>query len=237
MAKQFWPGESAIGKRIAHPTDRVWQEIIGVVRDIKFATSVTEPRTRFQTYRLLAREPASFIAITLRSALPPETLGESLRRVVTELDPDQPVQEIRPARQVIENGLANFELVGALLTGFAALGVLLAAVGIYGVIASFVVQRTHEIGIRVALGAQVRDVLRFVLKQGMTLALIGSAVGLAGAVAVARLLSTIAPALPPAEPSTAAGVTLGLIVVALIACLLPARRATKVDPMTALRAE
>ena len=150
MARQFWPGESAIGKRIAHPTDRVWQEIIGVVRDIRFATNVNQPRTLFQTYRLLAREPSYFVAITLRSSLPPESLSEGLRRAVTEIDADQPVQDIRSATYVIERGLANFKLVGVLLSGFAALGVLLAAIGIYGVIAGFVVQRTHEIGIRMA---------------------------------------------------------------------------------------
>jgi putative ABC transport system permease protein len=237
MAKQFWPGESAIGKRIAHPTERAWQEIIGVVRDIRFPTNVNEPNTRFQTYRLLAREPSRFIAVTLRSTLPPETLGEALRRAVTEIDPDLPVQDIRPAAQVIERGLANFNVVGAMLTGFAALGLLLAAVGIYGVIASFVVQRTHEIGIRLALGAQIRDVLRLVLAQGMKLALLGAALGLGGAYAVARLLTSIAPALPPPEAATAISVTAVLIAVALVACLLPARRATKVDPMIALRAE
>ena len=237
MARQLWPNESAIGKRIAHPAEREWQEVIGVVRDVRFATNISEPRTPFQTYRLLARETSRSFTVTLRSALPPETLAEALRRTVTEIDPEQPVQDIRSARQTIERGLANFNLVGALLAAFAALGLLLAAIGIYGVVAGFVAQRTNEIGIRMALGAQLHDILRLVLGQGLKMALLGSFLGLAGAFAVARMLSAIAPALPAAEFATAAVVTATLITVALLACWLPARRATRVDPMVALRAE
>jgi predicted permease len=237
MARQLWPGESAIGRRIAHPVEREWQEVVGVVRDIQFATNLNTPRTPFQTYRLLARETSRQIVITLRSAVPPETLTAALRRAVAEIDPEQPVQDIRPAVQVIESGLANINLVGAMLAGFAALGLLLAAVGLYGVIAGFVVQRTSEIGIRVALGAQVRDILRLVIGQGLKLALLGAALGLAGTYAVTRLLASIAPAFPAAEFATAFGITTLLLVVALLACWLPARRATKVDPVIALRAE
>jgi len=237
MAKQFWPGQSAIGKRIAHPAERKWQQVIGVVRDIRFATNINEPFTRFQTYRLLARETSPNLAITLRSSQAPETLAEALRRAVAELDSDQPVQDIRLATQAIERGLVNFSLIGSMLTGFAALGLLLAAIGIYGVIAGFVVQRTREIGIRVALGAQIRDILRLVLGQGLRLALLGTTVGLLGTVGVARILTSIAPELPAPELFTVASVALGLITVALIACWLPARRAAKVDPITALRAE
>ena len=133
--------------------------------------------------------------------------------------------------------MANAALVGWLLAGFALLGVVLAAVGIYGVITGFVVQRTNEIGIRLALGAQLPDILTLVLGQGLRLALIGAALGLGGAFAVARLLQAIAPELPAADLATGAAITALLIAVATFACWLPARRATKVDPMTALRAE
>jgi predicted permease len=237
MARQFWPGESAVGKRIRHPSDTEWQEIVGVVRDVSFPTRLIEPRTRFQAYRLLAREPKRDVAISLRSAARADALAGAFRRVVTELDPDLPVQDIRPAAQVIERGLANFSVIGWLLSGFAALGLLLAAVGVYGVLAGSVVQRTQEIGIRVALGAQVRDVLRLIIAQGLKLALLGSCIGLIGAFGVARLISSIAPALPPAELMVTVLITLTLLIVALLACWIPARRATRVDPMTALRAE
>ena len=238
MAKQYFPGESAVGKRIAHPARRNnWQEIIGVVRDVRFATNVTEASPRLQTYRMLAREPDGSVAILIRSALPPEALADSVRRAVAEIDSDMPVQDIRPAVQAIERGLANFSVVAGLLTGFAALGLLLAALGIYGVIAGFVAQRTREIGVRMALGAQVRDVLRLVLNQGITLAVLGVGVGLFGVFWVGRLLASTLPAIPAAEPLIAVAIIAMLLAVSLLACWLPARRATKVDPMVALRAE
>jgi ABC-type antimicrobial peptide transport system permease subunit len=120
---------------------------------------------------------------------------------------------------------------------FSALGVTLAALGIYGVISGFVVQRTNEFGIRMALGAQLRDILALVLGQGLRLALLGTAVGLAGACGIARLLHTIAPQIPDADSGTIVGITALLLAIATFACWLPARRATKVDPMTALRAD
>lgn len=237
MAKQFWPHESAVGKRLAHPVDRQWQEVIGVVRDVRFPTNLAQPSTRFQSYRLLWRETQRSFTITLRTALPPETLAATLRRTVAEIDPDQPVQNIVPAEETIRQVMSNFEVVGLLLASFAALGLLLAALGIYGVIAGFVAQRTPEIGIRVALGAQLRDILRLVLGQGLKLALLGAALGLGGTFFVARALGAIIPALPGPEIVTVCAVTATLLGVALLACWLPARRATRVDPLTALRAE
>jgi putative ABC transport system permease protein len=237
MARQFWPGESPIGKRIAHPVAMEWQEIVGVVRDVTFATNLSAPRTRFQAYRLLAREPSRSFTVTLRSALPAERLTDAVQRAVAAIDPDQPLQELQSATRVISRGLANFALVGWLLAGFALLGLFLAAIGIYGVIAGFVGQRINEIGIRVALGAQAGDVLRLVISQGLRLALAGTIIGLAGTYAVARALGAIAPALPAAEPATAAAVTGLLIGFALLACWLPARQAVRVDPNVALRAD
>jgi putative ABC transport system permease protein len=237
MAGQFWPGESAIGKRIAHPLVMEWQEVVGVVRDVTFATNLGEPRTRFQAYRLLAREPNRSFTVTIRSALPPETITDAVQRAMAAIDPDQPAQQIQSATRVIGRGLANFALVGWLLAGFALLGLFLAAVGIYGVIAGFVGQRINEIGIRVALGAQARDVLRLVLGQGLRLALAGIAIGLLGTYAVARVLASIAPSLPAPEVMTALAVTAALIGFALLASWLPARQAVRVDPNVALRAD
>jgi putative ABC transport system permease protein len=237
MARRFWPGESAIGKRIRHPNDTVWQEIVGVVGDVRFPTRLDEPRTQFQAYRFLAREPRRDLTITLRSTAAPETLASGLRQAINEIDPEQPVQDVRAAKEVIDRGLANLTVIGWLLSGFAALGMLLAGVGVYGVISGSVVQRTTEIGIRLALGAQIADVLRLIVGQGLKLALIGSAIGLFGAYAAARMLTSMMPALPAAEPLIAALVTVILLSVALLACWIPARKAARVDPMEALRAE
>jgi ABC-type antimicrobial peptide transport system permease subunit len=190
-----------------------------------------------QTYRLLAREPTGAIALLLRTSAEPTALGDTLRRAVAELDPELPVQGVQSAQQIVTGGLANYNVIAWLLAGFAALGLLLAAIGIYGVIAGFVAQRTSEIGLRMALGAQLRHIYRLVLGQSLRLALLGTALGLAGAFPVARLLGSIMPALPGAEPGTACLVASLLLAVALLACWLPARRATKVDPLVALRAD
>jgi predicted permease len=237
MARQLWPGESAIGKRIAHPVEREWQEVIGVVRDISFPTNLNTPRTPFQTYRLLAREPTGYLNLVLRTSREPSSLASAVRSAVAELDPELPVQGLLSADEVVERGLSNYSVIAWLLAAFAGLGLSLAALGIYGVISGFVAQRTSEIGLRMALGAQVRHVLQLVVGQSLRLAVLGTALGLGGAYVVARLLASIMPALPAAEPLMLAGVTSFLIVVALIACWLPARRATKVDPVVALRAE
>lgn len=237
MARKLWPGESAIGKRIAHPVEKQWQEIIGVVRDVSFASNLGVPSGRFQTYRFLAREPDDEISVALRCAVAPVLLSEAVRRAVAELDPELPVNGLRPAALTVEQNLANVTLTGRLLGGFALLGVLLAAVGIYGVISGFVVQRTGEIGVRMALGAQVGDVLRLVLGQGFRLVVIGIVVGWVGTVAAARVLVAMLPSLPGPDTATAAGVTSALVAVALLACLVPARRAARVNPIAALRAE
>jgi ABC-type antimicrobial peptide transport system permease subunit len=156
---------------------------------------------------------------------------------VAGLDSSLPVYRIRSARNAVEQGLGNISLLGNLLGAFAALGLVLAAIGIYGVISYTVVQRTGEFGIRLALGAQGRDVLWLVLRNGALLILLGAMLGGAGSYAVARLLIAAVPSLPTRDPVTQAVTSCVLIVVALIACYLPARRATKVDPLVALRYE
>jgi putative ABC transport system permease protein len=231
MARTFWPGESPLGKRIGGPDD--WRQIVGVVSDVRFAGNLSEPDTRFQTYRPFAQEPRGPMAVALRGNVPVATF----QRAVAELDPDLPVSEPGPARAAVGRILANYALTGWLLGGFALLGVLLAGLGIYGVIAGYVVQRTSEIGVRIALGAQLRDVLWLVLAKGLRLTLLGAAIGLVGALGVARLLAAAAPELSSNDPLIIVSVTTLLIGVALFACWLPARRAAKVDPMLALRYE
>jgi predicted permease len=239
MANRFWPNESPIGKRIGspNPTQRNWREVVGVVNDVAFPASLGEPYTRLQSYRPLAQMTYDGVNISLRASVSPEAITNALRGAVAELDPTLPAHQIRTARRLVEQSLGSVSLLGSLLGAFAALGLALAAVGIYGVISYSVVQRTGEIGIRMALGARALDVLRLVLSKGARLILLGSLIGFGGAYAVARFLASAIPTLPTRDPVTMAVIAFTLIAVALMACYLPARRATKVDPMIALRHE
>jgi len=237
LARRFWPHESAIGKRIIGQGDTSWQEVVGVVNDMGFPARLGEPYTRLQAFTPLAQSPMRRVSVVLRTAATPEAMTNTLRRTVAELDPTLPVYQIRTARSLVEQGLGNITLIGTLLGAFAALGLALAAIGIYGVISYTVAQRTNEIGIRLALGAQARDVLWLVLGKGARLMLLGAALGFGGAYAVARLLTATIPTLPTRDPMALTVITFTLVVVAFVACYLPARHATKVDPMIALRSE
>ncbi len=238
LAKQFWPNESAIGKRIGRPGNNPnWMEVVGVVNNVGFPSSLGEPYTRFQAFRPLAQSPWSSAVISLRSSIPPEGFAGVLQRTAAELDPTQPIHRIRSVRSLVNQGLGNISLLGTLLGAFAALGLVLAAIGIYGVISYTVAQRTGEIGIRLALGAQTRNVLWLVLSKGAMLILIGSTLGFVGAYFVGWFLATNLPTLPTRDPLALTGITLTLVAVALAACYFPARKASKVDPMVALRHE
>jgi ABC-type antimicrobial peptide transport system permease subunit len=177
------------------------------------------------------------VNVALRTSAPPESIANALRSAVAELDPALPAHQIRTARSLVERSLGSVSLLGSLLGAFAALGLALAAVGIYGVISYSVVQRTGEIGIRMALGARTLDVLRLVLGKGARLILLGALLGFGGAYAVSRSLASAIPMLPTRDPAAMGAIAIALIAVALAACYLPARRATKVDPMEALRHE
>ena len=238
MARTFWPHENPIGRHIGgiDPKSPDWREIVGVVRDAGPVGFVGAVDTRFQEYRPMAQVPTS-IALALRSRLSTDVLAPAVRRAVAEIDPDQPVYDIGPVRNDIDRRLSGARLAGDFLAGLALLGVLLAALGIYGVTAGAVVQRTSEFGIRLALGAQASDILGLVLGRSLRLALLGTALGLAGAWGIARLLGAIAPGLPPADFATASVVTGTLLGIAVFAGWLPARRATKVDPIIALRSD
>ena len=238
MARTFWPGESAVGKRIGSVgPEKDWKEIVGVVNDVRFPASLGEPYTRFQSYEPMAQASSSRVIVGLRSSVSASVLAGTIRKIVADLDHDQALFQVRTARDLIDTGLGRMSLLGRLLGAFAALGLVLAAIGVYGVTSYSVVQRTGEIGIRMALGAQRRDVLWLVLNKGFRLSILGALLGLGGAWAVSRLLSAAVPALPSRDPVTFAGVTAALIAAALLACYLPARRATKVNPMEALRYE
>jgi len=238
LARQLWPGRSALGQRLGfiHNGQTRWAEIIGVVRTAQSAASFTNPPTLLQVYRSVVHEPWSWVRFAVRSENP-GALVESVRRAVAEVDPDLPADELLTVRQFVERQQHNLVVVSQLLGGFALLGLVLAAVGLYGVISNIVAQRTGEFGIRLALGAKPADVLRLVLGRGLLLTAFGLVLGVAGACVLGNFLASIMPRMIATDPLTLGGTAALLFAVSALACWLPARRATKVDPLTALRAE
>lgn len=241
MARAFWPSESPLGKRLAFNQPQTGFErgieVVGVVRDVRFSANLAQPETRLQAYRPIAQAVQTHVSVVIRCSTRPDALTGPFRRAVSELDAQLPVYEISTARQAGEHLLANYSLISKLLGGFALLGLLLAALGIYGVIANFVGERIGEIGIRFALGAQTRDVLWLVLRLGLRLGFAGLWIGLLGAYATERMLLSAVPELPSPDAIVFSAIALILIAVALLACWLPALRAAKVDPIVALRHE
>jgi predicted permease len=238
LARQFWPGESAVGHRIAsiNGDETTWSEIIGVVRNTESAAEIGNRDTPYQIFRPLVHEPWSWVRFAIRSQSP-GALVQSVRRAIAEVDPDLPADEVSTVAQAMDRSNHNLVIVAQLLAGFAALGLVLAAVGLYGVISNLVAQRMSEFGIRLALGASSRDVLGLVLQHGMKLTLVGLVLGLAGAYGLSRFLNFVMPRLVSPDALALALTAVALFAVALLACFVPARRATKVDPLTALRAE
>jgi putative ABC transport system permease protein len=227
------PGE-AIGKRLSIWRDeKFMREIVGVVGDTKTGSMTGEGG--MQIYVPHAQDSHwNFMGVVIRTAGDPAAFAATLRREVQALDKDQPVYSVRTMDDVVMNSLGTRRVSMQLFTAFACAALLLAAVGIYGVIAYSVTQRTQEIGVRMALGAEARDVLALVLRQGMTLTAIGIGVGLVGAFALTRLLSSLLFGVNATDPLTFAAIALLLAAVAFLACYLPARRAAKLDPMKAL---
>jgi predicted permease len=238
LARRLWPDRSPLGQRLGSMDSGkpYWAEVIGVVRDVESAASLGEPTTRLVVYKPLVFEPWSYVNIVLRSSAP-SSLVDSLRRAVAEVDPDLPADQIGTVRQTIDQSQHNLVLVAKLLNGFALLGLALAAVGIYGVISNLVAQRTGEFGIRLALGARPVDVLTLVLNHGLRLTVLGLVLGLGGAYALGRMLNSMMPRLASPDPLALATVSILLFAVSLLACWIPSKRATKVDPLVALRAE
>jgi putative ABC transport system permease protein len=236
MARRHWPNEDPIGKRINISwNDRRDDVIIGVVGDVRDAGLEAAPRA--MNYWPHARFPYGQMTLTIRTAGDPAAIVNSVRAIVHDQDPQIAVADIRTMDQVVSDSVAERRLTMLLLAVFASAALVLAAVGIYGVIAYSVTQRTQEIGIRMALGAQHSHVLRMVVGQAMLLAAGGIALGAAGAFALTRLMANLLYEVQPADPVTFAAVAAMLATVALAASLLPGRRATRVDPVIALRAE
>jgi predicted permease len=239
-ARRFWPNESPIGKRLGYAgggDDPQWREIVGVIRDVRFPASLTAAETPYQIYTPMQQGIWGFVLVAVRTSGAPESFAASLRQAVSEIDPDLPVFEVSTPADQVRRGLSSFGLAGHVLSSFGALGLLLAALGIYGVITNVVVQRTSEFGIRVAIGAQVRDILWLVLGKGLRLAVWGTSIGIAGAYALARLISSAIPSLQSNSALAIVLVSAFLMGVSLLASWLPARRATRIDPLVALRYE
>jgi putative ABC transport system permease protein len=238
MAKRFWPGEDPVGKRMRYgigDSDIPWMTIVGVVGDMR-RTGFDES-VRCETFLPLAQNPARRLTIVARAEGEPASLAGVLRDQVRAVDPDQPVFAVKTVDEMLGDMASQRRLTMLLFGVFAGLALLLAAVGIYGVMSYAVTQRTHEIGVRMALGAQVGDVLRLVVGKGMALALAGIAAGLAAAFALSRVMASLLYGVSATDPLTFGGVALLLGLVALLASYLPARRAARVDAMIALRYE
>ena len=236
MARTYFSDEDPIGKGINLSQGREgFREIVGIVGDVK-QYGLAQPTT-LQTYEPYLQMPFSAVTLVVRTEGNPAALSGPIRSEVLALDKEQPVSRIRTLDQIISGSVQQQRFTMLLLGVFAGVALILAAVGLYGVMSYAVTQRTHEIGIRMALGANTGNVLRLVVGHGMLLALIGVAIGLAGAFAFTRVMSKLLFAVSTTDTVTFAGISLMLTGVALIACLVPARRATKVDPMVALRHE
>jgi putative ABC transport system permease protein len=236
--KHFFPGESAVGKRIRlmpGPAEARWQTVVGVVSDVRQSGLAGDVTPEVYSPELEDMEGA--LSFVVRVTGEPAGLISAVRAVVAEVEPNQALHNVMTMEQRLANTTTSRRLNTVLLGSFAAVALLLAVVGIYGVMSYAVTQRTREIGMRMALGAQPGTVMRFVMWQGMRVVLIGAGIGLGGALALARVLRNLLFEVAPTDPATFVCVTLLLSAVALLACYVPARRAAKVDPMVALRYE
>jgi putative ABC transport system permease protein len=233
MARLYWPNEDPLGKRlriIASP----WITVVGVVGDVHHNALNVPPNPEIYLSHL--QEPQDVLAVMIRTSNDPIQLAGIARQTIKSLDKDLPVT-ITTMDQVFSNSVAGQRFNTLLLGVFASLALVLATVGVFGVINYSVAQRTHELGIRIALGAQRNDVFKLVVGQGLMLALIGVAVGAAGAFVLTRLISGLLYGVSPTDKLTFVLVSVLVTLVALLACYVPARRATRVDPLEALRCD
>lgn len=250
MARRFWPGQSALGKRIALDFEAYkfyrdrppeldlaagMREIVGIVHDVRHEGLEAGPQP--EMYTPDRQVPEREMNLVIRASADPAMLAATLRSVVQAVDPDQPVVNVRPMSQLLADSVAKPRFNYLLLSAFAAIALILSATGVYGVMAYAVEQRRRELGIRLALGARRKDVLKLVVGQGMRWVLAGLALGLAGALALSRVLASLLFEVRTTDPSIFIGVVALLVTMALLASYLPARRATKVDPVIALKDE
>lgn len=241
LARKYFPGEDPVGKRVKfgigidETDEKMDWEIVGIVGDVTLRRLDAPINPAFYVSSL--QQPLSAQTVVLRSTLDPKLLAESVRRELRVLDPEIPLTRVRTMAELVDASLGQRRFHSLLLVSFASVGLLLAAIGLYGVMAFAVTLRTREIGIRMALGAERANVLRDVMQRGMGLAGLGTVVGLASALVLARVLSTLLFRVSPTDPPTFGLASLLLLLTALVAAYVPARRATRVDPMVALRDE
>jgi putative ABC transport system permease protein len=246
MARKYFPHEDPIGKRIliqqivpgkTELGPEIPWEVVGIVKDEKVGNLDDKEDDNPGVYVSDEQSPVFFQALVIRATMDPLALQQSITRAVHQVNKDQALSDIKTLDRIKTESAAGNRLNSIMLGGFATIALLLSAIGIYGVISYSVVQRTHEIGIRAALGASAVDVVRMILKIGIAMAAAGLVLGFLGALALTRLLATLLFGVGARDPVTMAGVGLILAVVALLASYLPARRAAKVDPMICLRYE
>ena len=238
LASRLWPNQDAIGKRLGFEDDpgkQVWREIVGVVGNVKHKALETDVMP--EAYFPYQQSPGNFMNLVVHTTADPLSMVPAIRSQISGIDKDQPVSDIMTMEQRLAKSVASSRFVMLLLGSFSVLALGLAAIGIYGVMAYLVTQRTQEIGVRMALGAQKHDVLGLVVGKGMALAIIGAVIGLGASLALTRLMRSLLFEVTPTDWLTFAIASTVLLTVALLACYIPARRATKVDPLTALRYE
>jgi len=239
MAEKFWPNENALGKRFSTKGPKgPFTEVIGVVQTGKYKNVIENPPEPF-FYVPITQNYVAYRTIHVRTSVPPESLQRQIEAQVRELAPDVPISQVQTMTQALQgvNGFFFFRF-GAQLTGtMGLLGLILAVVGVYSVVSYAAAQRTHEIGIRMALGADPRDILKMVLRQSIVIVALGLGIGLAAAFAGTRAIANLIVGIKPTDPVTFVSVILVLSAIALVACWIPARRATRVSPLTALRYE
>ena len=239
LAKKFFPNQNPIGRRFKEGgidrTGNPWAEVVGVVGDVKYEglETPTAPTYYFPHAQHQIRE----MALVLSSSLPASSLAASVRAEVRTIDPEIPVAKVSTVEQLVSQSVAQPKFRTFLVGAFSAVAMLLAAIGIYGVVAYSVSQRTREIGIRMALGARPRDVLQLVVRQGMSLTVVGIVLGVIGALGLTRLTAKLLFGVGASDPATFVSISVLLAAIALLACYIPARRAARVNPMTALAHE
>jgi len=239
LARLLWPnypgGENPVGHRIEEAYDKAdgWMEVVGVVADIHEGGLASNPVPEF--YIPCIVHPPQTAYLVLRTSGPPLHFASVLRKAVLDVDPDQPVSDVKTMDSALAKAFGERRWMMGLLGSFAAVALVLAVVGLYGVIAYSVARRTQELGIRRALGAQRADILRLVLRQALMLSLVGVAIGIAGAFALTRFLKALLFHVTATDPAVFAAMAVLFAVVALAASYIPARRAARIDPMVALR--